>query len=398
MVDLKSNIRLFIRFFSCFGLVQVRYGSDGQLEVLRNSKFIIPVLLLIYWINAVAIFFFERISTDKISTVSNGIQLILNCIMISVLMVVPIKYAQLASRSIAKIQDLDAEFEKAGIVVDYKKLQRKFWGIISFFVMFLTYVVSYDGFVTYKNGFTSFKYWFVTILPSFFMVLILSQAICAVALVSSFYKTVNKAIVQQIRYEKDVPKFNSNSDKLKGRVSLTVSGHNQAPFFPKVFYILGDLHEICLKLENYFGPVFLVTFTTIFVVTSIQLYYCYQIFQIQDEERGFSYWSLAQCLNVVATNIILVVTVTALCQTITNQASDCVGGNGNEPLIDFAVFSVEEGRSLHIQTADCWVEALDCEGDSNDAARGAVPQQLIGGALFCDELLQFGLQHALWRK
>lgn len=70
-----------------------------------------------------------------------------------------------------------------------------------------------------------------------------------------------------------------------------------------------------------FFAVYLATFTTIFVVTSIQLYYCYQIFQVQDENRGYSYWSLAMSLNVVVINIILVVTITALCQTITNQVS-----------------------------------------------------------------------------
>lgn len=322
MVDLKSNVRIFLRFFSIFGLVQVRYGPDDQLEVVRSSTFIIPILLLIYWINAVAIFCFERPSTDKISIVSNVIQMTLNCVMISVAMVVPIRYMQLARRSIAKILDLTAEFERAGISVDYKKVRKTFFAIISFFVLFLIYMVSYDAFVTFKNGIMSFKYWFVTILPSTYMVLILTQAICAVATVSSFYKTVNKAIAQQIRYDKVTP----NSGKLfKGGVSLTIPGQDQTPFFPKVFYILGDLNEICLKLENYFGPIFLATFTTIFVVTSIQLYYGYQIFQVHDATRGFSYWSLAQCLNVVAINIILVVTITALCQTITNQVSECVG-------------------------------------------------------------------------
>lgn len=82
--------------------------------------------------------------------------------------------------------------------------------------------------------------------------------------------------------------------------------------------------EICQRVEGYYGPLFLSTFTTIFVVTSIQLYYCYQIIIQADETRGYSYWSLVMCLNVVVINILLVVTITALCQSIQNQSKKSI--------------------------------------------------------------------------
>lgn len=323
-VNLKTNIRLFLRIFSFFGLIQVRYGREDQLEVVKSSAFIIPILLFIYWINAVVVFCFERPTTDNISLVSNIIQLTLNSIMISVAMIIPIKDMQLARRIIKQIDELNSELEKVGVLINFRKTRRDFAGIFGFFFLFLVYSVTYDGYSTFKNGMMSIKYWFVTILPSVYMVLVLTQAICVLSLVRKIYRNVNRAIAVQLPSEEDENQDEDfNRIQSGGKVGVVLAPEMVSTFFPKVFQILGSLSEICQKLETYYGPLFLATFTTIFVVTSIQLYYCYQIIiQAQDEARGYSIWSLIMCMNVVIINVVLVLCITAFCQTITNQ----VGG------------------------------------------------------------------------
>lgn len=320
-VDLKSNIRLFLRIFSSFGLIQVRFGPDDELEVVKSSAIIIPILLVIYWVNAVVVFCYERPSTDTISLVSNIIQLSLNSVMISVAMIVPIKFMGLARKTIKQIQDLNAALDKINIVLDFGRMRRNFCLIVAFFFSFLLYSTAYDAYVTLKNGMMSLKYWFVTILPSVYMVLLLTQSICTLALTRSFYKRVNKAIASEIPSEAATQEEEEEGITVKGHAQRFGPGVDDC-LFTQIFHILGDLNEICQKLESYFGPLFLATFTTIFVVTSVQLYYCYQIIiQGQDEARGYSFWSLIRCLNVVFINVVLVISITALCQAITNQVS-----------------------------------------------------------------------------
>lgn len=327
LVDLKSTIRLFLQTFSFFGLVQVRYGpEEGQLDIIKSSTVIVPILLIIYWINAIVVICFERPSTDTISLVSNIIQLVLNAVMISVAMIVPIKYMKLARRIIQHVHELVAQLERIRILVDFRKVRRNFCLIVGFFLTILIYSLVYDACITFKNGLMTVKYWFVTILPSVYMVLVLTQAICTLAMTRSFYRHVNRAIAAQIpsEDEEDEP----SEDLIRGKMSIsqreetTDSSGSERTFFINIFIILGSLEELCRKLESYFGPLFLVTFTTLFVVTSIQLYYCYQIIiQVHDEARGYSYLSLILCVNVVVINVILMASITALCQAITNQVS-----------------------------------------------------------------------------
>lgn len=324
--NLQSTIRLFLRIFSFFGLVQVRYGPGDQLEIVKSSAIIIPILLIIYWVNAIAVFCFERTATDKISLVSNIIQLSLNSIMISVSMIVPIKFMKLARRTIKQIQDLNSDLEKAQIFLDFKSMRRNFLLIFGFFFIFLVYSVTYDAYVTFKNGMMSIKYWFVTILPSVYMVLLLTQSILALAFTLSIYNRVNKTMARQLpaedEVEEDASYVSSAKQIFPNKDPEHFPSNIGAPFFGRILQILSSLNEICEKLESYFGPLFLSTFTTIFVVTSIQMYYCYQILiQAEDESRGYSLWSLFMCLNVIIVNCVLVISITAICQAITNQVT-----------------------------------------------------------------------------
>lgn len=177
----------------------MRFGPDRQLEVIKSSRVVIPILLLIYWLNAVFVFYFDRPPTDQISFISNVIQLSLNSVMISVAMVLPIKYMHLARKIIiSQVEKLSTDLERLLVPLNHRRLRRSFLVTVSFFFAFLVYFTAYDGFVSCRNGTVTVKYWFITILPSIYMVLVLTQAICVLGLLRFFYKSVNKSIAKQI--------------------------------------------------------------------------------------------------------------------------------------------------------------------------------------------------------
>lgn len=325
-MDLQTTIERFLRVFSLFGLVQVRIGVENQVEVVRKSTWIIPILLLIYMVNAVVVFCYERPSTDTISLVSNVIQMTLSSILISVALILPVKYMELARKTIRQIQALGDELESTRVHINYRSVCRSFCLIMTAFSATILYFISYDAYVNLVKGSMTLKYWFLSILPPVYMILIMAQAICALALAQCFYKRVNRVIAAQIpspEFEED--SLDKSPFKLENHKEILDFGYpnkDNKALFPKLFQVLGGLNELCQKLETYYGPLFLASFTTIFVVTSIQLYYCYQIItQEQDESRGYSYWTMVVSLNVVIINVILVISITALCQAITNQVS-----------------------------------------------------------------------------
>lgn len=325
-MDLQTTIQWFLRVFSPFGLVQVRIGVENQVEVVRKSNWIIPILLLIYWFNAVVVFCYERPSTDIISLVSNVIQMALNSVLISVALILPVKYMELARKTIRQIQALSADLEDTRVYINYRSVRHSFCLIMTAFSAIILYFISYDAYVNLTKGSMTLKYWFLSILPSVYLILIMAQAICALALTQCLYKSVNKAIAAQIpspEFEEDPSdKSPFKIESHKEFVEFGYPNKESKELFPRLFQILGGLNELCQKLETYYGPLFLVSFTTIFVVTSIQLYYCYQIItQEKDESRGYSYWTMVVSLNVVIINVILVISITALCQAITNQVS-----------------------------------------------------------------------------
>lgn len=318
-VDLFTVANLFLRVFAFLGLVQVRFGPGRTLEHIKISPFIIPIVLFVYWINAVVIFYYEKPSTDTISIFSNITQMIINGIMLSVILIYPVKLRNVAKKILSQLLEIHGDLERVRIHLDYPKVRRNFLIISGSFFAFLIYYVAFDAYSYFKAGTMSVKYWFVTILPSVFMILVLIQPICVLSLIRSCYKRVNKSIVSQLASPTD-----NKEELIKNPMSITnimADQNKSGKYFVTIIHILRSLNEICQKIEHYFGALFLSTFTTIFIVTSIQLYYCYQILvQKQDEKRGLSYMTLVACLNVVVINSCFIISITALCQSISDQS------------------------------------------------------------------------------
>lgn len=242
--------------------------------------------------------------------------------MLSVLLVFPIKNVKLAKGIVQKIQKLNENLLALDIRIDQTKILKTFVYIILPSVLFLFFTVGYDAYVSLlRNQNTTFKYWIVAIIPSIFLGIALLQSICVLLFLRTLFKYVNKAISSEIRseIEPEPQAIEKPNNMFLTRVQISYPCQQKIVIFPKIFFILGDLNEICYKVEAYFGPTFLATFTTIFVVTSIQLFYCYVILHFNDETKAL--WYLFVAINTVVINMLLVGGITAICQSITNQVS-----------------------------------------------------------------------------
>jgi gustatory receptor len=98
---------------------------------------------------------------------------------------------------------------------------------------------------------------------------------------------------------------------------------NSKNLIPNVFHLIQDLVDLGSLVAKFFGPIFLAAFTSIFIVTTIQIYYCYTILYTFNEARAKTLWTLVSSVNVVIINVVMVFSLTSMCESIANQVCWC---------------------------------------------------------------------------
>ena len=88
---------------------------------------------------------------------------------------------------------------------------------------------------------------------------------------------------------------------------------------PEDLNILNDLIELINLVGKFFGPIFLAAFSSIFICTTVQIYYCYTILQAFSEEKFRTVWTFMSSMNIVIMHILLVFAITSLSEMIHNQ-------------------------------------------------------------------------------
>ena len=88
---------------------------------------------------------------------------------------------------------------------------------------------------------------------------------------------------------------------------------------PDDLNVLNDLVELINLVGQFFGPIFLAAFSSIFICTTVQIYYCYAILQSFDEEKNRSMWTLMASLNIVIIHVVLILAITSISEMIYNQ-------------------------------------------------------------------------------
>lgn len=322
MID--SLIESFLRFWSFFALIHIGCGRERNLVTRNYSRILVSFFLIVYAINTVMIVYLDKPKVNVISASANLMQFLLNLLMVSVVLIVLMRNVKLAKRIISELLQFSSKLNDLDIAINYKKIQRIWYTIIGFSLAIILIYVAVEGCVVFVTKMMTIRYWSLTILPSIFMIMFLIKAICVLWLLFTFYKKINKAMRLEMTKKKDSPVEKQWIVQLSHSQMESPRGYSAAQtkdMVPGLLDIIKNLKEICHLVDIYFGPIFLVTFATIFVVTTTQFYYVYELIS-HSRKYYMTYWHLVMSFNIVAINLFLAICVTALCQSITNQVSE----------------------------------------------------------------------------
>lgn len=278
---------------------------------------IIALAVLFYWFGIVMTFIINRSNSYTLSVIANWIQIITNAVALTISLTYPI-FKDMTVNSIIKLfEKVDAELSYLKIKLNYSLDTKKYRILLlSCFLLLLTSTV-FDFVVSiYVLENLKVWYWFVVILPLLIYTFALSQAFIVIGFIKQRCQLINEVILefqsndrQSVVLAKNVVLVSIFNDK-KPIISLS-------ELFSKLFIALNDLCELCHHIEHLFGPLFLTTFGAIFAVTSIQLFYCYLVIITPlDQSKRSSTLPLIQSINIIAINLMLVIGITSICESV----------------------------------------------------------------------------------
>lgn len=105
----------------------------------------------------------------------------------------------------------------------------------------------------------------------------------------------------------------------KNKRQPTLVSSSSPSFIPEIFFLLNDLMDLGSLIGKFFGPIWLASFTSIFIVTTIQIFYCYTNLYASSEAQAKTIWTLIGSINSVFVNIVLVFTLISFCEAIASQ-------------------------------------------------------------------------------
>uniref|UniRef100_A0A182QPG8 Gustatory receptor n=1 Tax=Anopheles farauti TaxID=69004 RepID=A0A182QPG8_9DIPT len=336
--SITSIIEMNIKFYRLIGLAPFELNTT-RVRLSKPLCCAVGGFVALYWTSMVSSIATSNHANDRISRISNYFQLITNAIMLSAILLMPAfrlrNFAEI-TRALRKLEhDLRqmATTEDA-IVCNIRQMARWNIGIVAGTLTLLLVVTGFDCYVTVIRGFIRVDYWIITILPQFVNVIAITQAVLLLLHINGRFRTLNELLQEEQHPIAGRKRYDNSSriavatGNIPKKISLHVievhgCGMDESSLkhlqLPKVLYRYNDLYDICKMLDRYFGLLFLLTFTSIFIVTTIQLYYSYTILYWFTGENGFTIWSLMVCINTISINLGVLLTIVLLCEKISNK-------------------------------------------------------------------------------
>ncbi|XP_063704337.1 uncharacterized protein LOC134833812 [Culicoides brevitarsis] len=311
-MGLESGYVKILKFFKIFGLVPNQL-NEPNLVISRRYASLIIIFLTFYWAVLLLSFWVPHgKDVNKISVISNWIQLLFNAVTLSVALGYPI----VASPIVSRIRNLFANFDQKvaanGVEGDSRKISRKIGFIVGPLVTFNSYMLVYDLYVTcFHTAVSHFWYWLLTFLPLFVYSFGVGAALCVLTHLRARFKILNKQLLREIR-----------TDKCGVVIEVLKTGEirKDGKKLRDTFHLMHDLYELAKLIGDYYGPMFLAVFTAIFVVTTIQTYYIYTFFLSFEVMGSDVIWSIILSANIILLNFSLVFSITWICEAISNES------------------------------------------------------------------------------
>lgn len=311
----------FLKPYKCIGLAPFKQNKNNfSVNFSFPLIFIIIICVLFYWIGVVITFMEDRSKSHNLSVIANWIQILANAIALTVALTYPMMQKRTVSSIIKSFEKVDQELNYLKIKINYMEETRNYRLFISICFLILLASSIYDFFVTILFLKTlKTWYWFVTILPSMIYSFALSQAFLVIGFIKKRCQMINQ-LIWEFHSSDKACKMNAKNMALISIFNDTNPIISLSDLFSKLFIALNELCELSQHVELYFGPLFLTTFSAIFAVTSIQLFYCYLYIISSSSENSFSIWALLQSLDIICINLLLILGITSVCEGVSTQA------------------------------------------------------------------------------
>ncbi|EAA44231.1 AGAP006450-PA [Anopheles gambiae str. PEST] len=329
-----SIVEMNVKFYRLLGLAPFELNTS---RVRLSKPFCCAVggFVTLYWTAMVSSIATSNHANDRISRISNYFQLITNAIMLTAILLMPAFRLRNFAEVTRALRKLEQDLQQDAIPTNCRQMARWNIGIVVGTVTVLLLATAFDCYVTVFRGFIRVDYWIITILPQFVNVIAVTQVVLLLLYINARFRKLNQLLEEEQHPVAGRKRF-ERASRLAGnmpanepkKMSLHVievhgCGIDAANLkhlqLPKVLYRYNDLYDICKLLDRYFGLLFLLTFTSIFIVTTIQLYYSYTILYWFTGENGFTIWSLMVCLNTISINLGVLLTIVLLCEKISNK-------------------------------------------------------------------------------
>uniref|UniRef100_A0A1B0CEC7 Uncharacterized protein n=1 Tax=Lutzomyia longipalpis TaxID=7200 RepID=A0A1B0CEC7_LUTLO len=208
----------FFKQFRIFGVHPINriIGGGGKntpesfRDVARDkwSTVLVVILLTIYWFGIVMSFFMDHKGNDKISAISNIIQLILNAVALTTILTNGLLKFRTFDNILQEFALIDENLRGVGRAIKYHRSLILSRSILLTFIGYLILSIVFDCYVTViRYEMTPIWYWIVATLPSVVYSMCLLQAMFIITWISTRCHLVNSILRHdaRARYLKSLP-------------------------------------------------------------------------------------------------------------------------------------------------------------------------------------------------
>lgn len=314
-----------LRFSKLFGFMPYSHCVVYQKYVVQKAyAFIFVVILTLYWIGLFETLVKCETAPEKLSLVSNWIQLFVNGASLTVIVISPLINVKAFNDINRLFIHLDGKIDETGFKLNTRKINFIMVANIVFFGSFLLFMGAYEIYIfLIRFDLLNLFYWIITFLPS----IVQTFSLCfANNLLTSFYfrLQLTKQILKSERLpylkKKYITAIPENEKKFFKPSSNQCPEKELLSDMSSVFILFNDLLDLGCAIENFFGTIFLSSIASIFVVTTVQIYYCYVLVVTEGSEAmGYSTWTIIVSVNYIILNTVTIAYLTTICELIANQ-------------------------------------------------------------------------------
>lgn len=345
-----NTLLIVLKLFKLFGFVPYSIVANKKITLQKYYIAVVTTFLAVYWMGLIESFWSIDGSSDKLSVISNWIQLIANGLSMTIILVSSMNVKTLNTIRMS-ITNFDSGIREMGLKINNRRINLIVVANFTCYILFFFYMASYEIYVVLiRYKFYSVYYWIITFIPVVLYTMALSFAFCLLIAIYYRLKLTSNVLKDELMHDRKssdkllqntlsitsmtFPQMELNNMENATKSKLSTKKQNEqirarsqqyTSSVPSVFHILNDLLDLGHSIEKFFGPIFLCSFTSIFIVTTIQIYYCYVLISTEtNESLGYSIWTVIVSTNIIVINIVTTILMTSLCETITNQSRACI--------------------------------------------------------------------------